>query len=99
MLQNMFVQWVRDLQLADKRECRDVLSAVGNFGQLALKVANIRFEATTLPHIDGEKMVVPLLSLLARCVLGEEYFGHLLVLAQRPFTLVLKMINSCSYSY
>jgi len=83
MLQNIFAQGVRDLQPTDKHECRDVLSAVGNFGQLALKVADRRFKATTLPHIDGEKMVATLLSLLARCALGEEHFGHLLEVVER----------------
>jgi len=74
---------VRDLQLADKRECRDVLIAVGDLGQLALKVADIILEVVALPHLDSEKMVVVPLSLPARCVLDEERFRHLLKVVER----------------
>ena len=83
MLQKVFVQGVRDLQPADERECGDVLIAVEDLGQLALKVANIRFEDVALPHVDGEKVVVVLLSLPARCVLGKKRFGHLLKVVER----------------
>ena len=44
---------------------------------LALKVADVKFQAVTLPHLDGEKVVVVALSLSTRCVLGEERFEHL----------------------
>ena len=57
MLQKMFVQELRDLQLAEECECRDVLTAVGDLGQLALEVADVRFEVVTLSHLDDEKMV------------------------------------------
>jgi len=67
----MLVHGVRDLQLVDERESGDVLTVVGDLGQLALKVVDVRFEVVALPHLDGEKMVVPL-SLPTRCVLGEE---------------------------
>ena len=44
---------------------------VGDFGQLALKIDNVRFEVIALPHLDGEKMMVVPLSLPTRCVLGD----------------------------
>jgi len=71
VIQEMFVQWVRDLQTDDECECKDVLTAVGDLGQLTLKVADVQFEAVVLPHLDGEKVVVVPLSLRARCVLAE----------------------------
>ena len=67
---------MRDLQPVDERECRDVFTAVEDFGQLALEAADVRFEAVTLPHLDGEKI-----RLMARCVFGEERFGYLLEVA------------------
>jgi len=81
----MFIQWVRDLQPADECDCKDVLTAVGDLGQLALEVANVRFKVVTLPHLDGEKVVVVPLSLPARCELGEEIFGHLFEVVERTW--------------
>ena len=52
-------------------------------GQLALKVANVRFEIIALSHLEGEKMVVVPLSLLVICVLGEERFRCLLEVVER----------------
>ena len=79
----MLVQRVRDLQPADASECRDVRTAVGDLGQLALEVADVGFEAVVLPLLDGEKVVVVRLCLLARCVLDEERFRHLLEVVER----------------
>jgi len=69
---------VRDLHPIDEHECGDVLAAVGDLGQLALEVADVRFEVIILPLLDGEKMVIVPLNLTSRCVLGEEFLGHLL---------------------
>jgi len=44
MLQQVFVQGVR-LATTDECECRDILTAAGNFGNLALEVTNVGFEA------------------------------------------------------
>jgi len=71
------------LQRADERKCGDVLTAIRELGQLALEIADIRFEAIVLPHLDWENLVVVSLSLLARCVLGDEHFRHLLEVAER----------------
>jgi len=38
---------VRDLQTANERESRDILTAAENFGQLALKVTDVGLEAVT----------------------------------------------------
>ena len=59
------------------------LTAARDLSQLALKVADVRFEVVTLPHLDGEKVVVIPLSLPVRCVLSEECFRHLLEVAER----------------
>ena len=60
-----------------------VLTLVGDLGQLVLEVANVRFEVVTLPHLDGEKVVVVPLGLPARRVLGEKYFGDLREVVER----------------
>ena len=52
---------MRNLQLADEHECRDILTTIGNLGQLALKVLNVGLEVVTLPHLNDEKMVIILL--------------------------------------
>jgi len=83
VLQDMFVQGVRNLQPADECECRDVLTAIGDLGLFALKVANVGFDVVALPHLNSENVVVVLFSLLARCVLGEERLGHLVEVAVR----------------
>ena len=67
---------MRSLQPVSDCECKDVLTAVRDLGQLALKVADVGFEAVALPHHDGEKTVIVPLSLSARCVLSEKLFGH-----------------------
>ena len=65
------------MQPTDECECRDVLTAVGDLGQLALDVVDVGFEVVVLPFLDSKKVIVVLLSLLTRCVLGEKCFGHL----------------------
>jgi len=79
----MFVQRMRDLQPANECKCRNILTIVGEFGQLALKVANVRFEVVTLPHPDSKKMMVVPLTLQEKYVLGEEHFGYLLEVSKR----------------
>ena len=83
MLQKIFVQRMRDLQPANECKCRNIHAIVGDFGQLALKLADVRFEVVTLPHPDGKKMMVIPLTLQVRCVLGEEHFGYLLEVLKR----------------
>ena len=40
----------------------DILITVGDLDRLALKVADVGFEAVALPHLDGEEMMVVLLA-------------------------------------
>jgi len=40
LFKEVLVQGVKNLQPADERECRDVLTAVRDFGELALKKAD-----------------------------------------------------------
>jgi len=51
VFQEMFVHGVRDLQLADECQCRDILTEVGDLGHLALKVADIGFEVVAISHL------------------------------------------------
>jgi len=66
---------VRNLQAAEECKGRDILIAIGNFGQLALKIAYIGLEDVAMPHFNGEKVVVVLLGLPTRGVLSEEHFS------------------------
>ena len=68
----MFVQRVRDLQPTNKCECRDVLTAVGELGELAFGEIDVRFEVVVLPHLDGEEVMVVLLGFPARGVLRKK---------------------------
>ena len=77
VLQEVIVQGMRDLHPTNEHERGDVLTTVGDFGQLALEVADIRFEIVALPYLDSEKIVIVSLSLPAGCILGEEQLGHL----------------------
>ena len=79
----MLVQGVRNLQSVNECECRDILTTVENFGQLALEETDVGLETVTLPHFVTEKVVVLLLGLLARDVLSEEHFGYLLKVVER----------------
>ena len=74
---------MRNLQLADECDCRDILIAVGNFGQLALKATDIGFEVVALPLFDGEKIAIVPLSFPIRGVLSEKWFDYLLEVIER----------------
>jgi len=56
---------MRDLQPVNEREYGDVPTTVEDLGQLALEVADVRYEHVALPHLNGEKIVVVSFSLLA----------------------------------
>ena len=71
------------MQSADECECRDILTAIRDFGQLALEVSNLGLEAVTLPHLNNEKMLIVLLGFPASCVLGEECSCHLFEVVKR----------------
>ena len=83
---------MRDLQSVDERECRDVLTAFGDLCQLALKVVDVKFEIITMPHFDGEKMMVVPLNLPTRCISGEEHFRHLLEVVERMWRQRVELI-------
>ena len=70
------------MQSADEREFRYIFTAVGNLGKLALKVADVGLEAVTLPHFNGEKVVIILLGLSVGSVLSED-LSYLLEVAKR----------------
>ena len=82
MLQQIFVQGVRNLQPADERECRYIFTAVGNFGEPVLKIADVRLEAINLPHFDREEVVVILLGLPAGGILREKRLSYLLKIVE-----------------
>ena len=83
MLLEVLVEGVKDLHLADERECEDILTEIWDFSQLVQEVSDARFDIVVMPHLDSEKMVVVPLSLLTRCVLGEEHLVHLFEIVER----------------
>ena len=97
MLHEIFVQGVRKLQPAYECKCTNVLIAVGDLSQLVLEVASVRFEAVSLSHLDGEKVMVIRLSLLARCIVGDECFGHLREVAERMWRQIIELI--CDHTF
>ena len=74
---------MRNWRFTDECECKDVLTEVENFGQLALEVSEVGLEAVALPHFDGKKVVVVLFGLPARGILSEKCFGYLLESMER----------------
>ena len=71
------------MQPADECECGDILTAVGDFGQLVLEVTDVRLDVFTLPHFNAKEVIIVLVSHLARCVLSEKRFGYLLEVVKR----------------
>ena len=73
---------MRNLQLADERERIDIFTAIGQLGELILKVADVRHEAVIGYHFDSEEMVIVLLD-LSRGVLGQKRLSYLLKVVER----------------
>ena len=82
MLEEVLVQGVRTLQPADEHKYRDVLTAVGDFGELALE-EDVKFEVVALPHLNEEEVTAVLLGLPAGGILSEECFSDLLEAVER----------------
>ena len=74
---------MRNLKPADECECKDILTAIENFSHLALEVADVGLKAVTLPHFNGEKMVVVLFCLLVGGVPSEKHFSYLIDVVER----------------
>jgi len=74
---------VRNLQLADECERRDIFTTVGHLGELVLEVADVRLEVVTEFYFDSEEVVVVLLVLLAEGILGEKRLGYLLKVVEQ----------------
>ena len=60
------------MQPADECESGCVLAAIVNFGQLILKIVDIRLETVGGSHLDGEEVMVILLELLVVGVLSDK---------------------------
>jgi len=71
------------MQAANECEREDILTAIGDFRQLALEVANAGFEAVAMSYLDGEKVVVVPLDLPTRDILSEKRFDYLLEVVER----------------
>ena len=74
---------MRNLQLADECERRDIFTTVGNLCELVLEVADVRLEVVTEFYFDSEEVVVVLLVLLAEGILGEKRLGYLLKVVEQ----------------
>ena len=83
---------VRDLQFADKWECRDIFTVIGNLGELFLEVVDVRLEGIALSYFDSEEVMVILLHLPTCGVFGEERLGCLLEIVERAQRQIIKSI-------
>ena len=60
------------MQPADECEIGCVLAAIVNFGQLILKIVDIRLETVGGSHLDGEEVMVILLEFLTGGISSEK---------------------------
>ena len=66
-----------DLYPTDECEGGSIFAAIVYFGQLILKVANVRLETVRESHLNRKKVIVALLELLTGRVLSEKQFGKI----------------------
>ena len=66
-----------DLQPTDECEGGSVFPAIVYFGQLILKVSNVRLKTVGGSHLNGEEVMVPLLELLTGRVLSKRKLGEI----------------------
>jgi len=59
------------------------LSAVGDFGELALEEVDIKFEVISWPHFDEEEVVTSALDFLASSILCEDDLDGLQEVVER----------------
>ena len=52
----MLVQRVRNLQLTDEREHRNIFTVVGHLGKLVLKVVDVCLEVVTGSHFEVRRL-------------------------------------------
>ena len=71
-----------DLQAADKRE-RRYLTAIGDFGKLALEELDVGFESIPRPHFGREGVVATPLGFLTSSILCEEGLGDFYKVMER----------------
>ena len=83
MLQEVFVQRVSDLQLADKRERIYLFIAIEDLGKLTLTEIDVVFEAISWPHFDIEELVATPFDSLASSILCEEGLNDLCKVIER----------------
>ena len=77
VLQEMLVQRVSDMQSTNVRECKYLLTTVRDLTELVLEGVDVRFEAISQPHPEGEEEVTTHLGFLTSGVLCEEGLGDL----------------------
>ena len=79
----MFVQKVSDLQPADKRERRYLLTSIGDLDELALEEIDVEFGAISWPLFDREEVVATPLGFLTSSILYEECLSDLCEVVKR----------------
>jgi len=68
---------VSDVQYTDERECRYLLTTVGDLGVMVPKEVDVRLEVVSRPHLDGEEVVNTPLGFLESGILSEEGLNNL----------------------
>ena len=61
----------------DEYEGESVFAVIAYFGQLILKVANVRLETVGRPHLNREEVMIALLELLTVRVLSEKQLSEI----------------------
>jgi len=74
---------VSDLQSADKRERRYLLTTIGDLGELALGEIDVGFEAIFWAYFDRKEVVTTPLGFLASSILCEEGLSDLCEVVER----------------
>ena len=72
MLHEVLLQKVSDLQFIDERECRYLLTTIGDHGELVLKEVDVELEAISRLYPEGEEVVTTPLGFLASGIFCEE---------------------------
>ena len=64
---------------------------------MALKEVDVRVEAVSLPHLNGEQVMVILLGLLTRAVLGDECLSNFHEVVERVWRQGVEPIQGLTF--
>ena len=83
VLQEVLVQRVSDMQSTNECKCRYLLITVEDLDKMVLEEFDVRLEAVSRPHPDGEKVLTTPLGFMVSGILCEEGLGDLQEVVER----------------